>query len=468
MPAPVFSQVVETTDALADLLSRRPRRDERPGARVEDRRFRSSFLPKHVRDLADARRPYIIFGPDSRPYWSLGGGRFVPGLPEIRGGDTDTATTVGPAQPQTTMQPPGGPFVRHSEPGKARIWDLTGQSFGSLINTPLVSVPGYAARFRLLIKATGGANGNSTAVAGDADSPDNVIQLMTLWDAVGTPAYSMPGFEGLRLVPMLSGGFGLGPAADVHTLPSFSAIAGGTTGTGNFTLASVIPLEFAKGYGVWGMADGDVLPKLQIQLAPSSSVYTTPPPTLPTLEVRLNCDYYWLPAADSVEPPGLGSSRQWFLQQGNQSIGSAATTSVTIPRTGGWLDTLAFVLRDSSSQRIDAYPSIFRFQVDGIGEISTNLDEIEDDMAITWGIGLASPFPARLTGVIGISRKTSLGLQILGLLDTYETAMSTSPGTSLVIEGAPWGAVANAPATLNAVLGQVIPSDTLIQGLPEV
>ena len=111
---------------------------------------------------------------------------------------TTTTTVATPAQPQTTSQPAGGPFVRHSEPGKARIYDLTAQNFGGLINQPLVSVPGYAKMFRVYVKATGGANGNSTVVTAAADAPENVISLMTLWDALGTPIFSGPGYEGLR------------------------------------------------------------------------------------------------------------------------------------------------------------------------------------------------------------------------------------------------------------------------------
>ncbi len=380
-----------------------------------------------------------------------------------------TATLATPAQPQTTIEPSGGPFIRHSEPGKGRIYDVTNVAFGGLVAPPLVSLPGYAARLRLKIAASGGANGNSTAVTAAADAPESVVQLVTLWDALGTPIMSLPGYEGLRLVPMFSGGFGLREAADTHNLPSFSAIAGGTTsgGTGDFSFATALPLEFAKGYGVLGMADGDALPKLQIQMAGSASVYTTAPPTLPVLEARLNADYYWLPQGQGIAPPGLGSTRQWFLQQGNPSVGSNSTATVTIPRQGGWVDTIILVLRDSTGARIDSWPSIFRFALDGIGEISTNLDEIEDDMAIAFGCGLPNGFP-RPTGVLALSRKTSLGQEVLGLLDTYETALSTSPGTGMTIEGAPWGAITNAPAQLNAVLGQVIPSGALLQGLPEV
>jgi len=388
---------------------------------------------------------------------------------------TSTATVATPAQPQTTVEPTGGPFIRHSEPGKGRIYDLTTQAFGALINQPLTALPGYAARFRLRFVASGGVNGISATLGGQPDAPESVVALITLWDALGTPIVSGPGFEVLRLIPMFSGGFGLGNESDTHNLPSFSAISTSTAGTGAFTFNTCIPLEFAKGYGVLGMADGDVLPKLQIQLAGSASVYATAPSvTTPTVEVRLNADYYWLPQGQGIAPPGLGTTRQWFLQQGNPQPAASATATVTIPRQGGWLDTIIFICRDANGIRQDAWPSIFRFALDGIGEISTNIDEIYDDMAIAFGCGTGTgsaatnPGYARPTGVIAITRKTSLGQKVFGLLDTYEVALSTSPGTSMTIEGAPWGSGGTSPYTINALLGQVIPSGTLIQGLEEV
>ena len=397
---------------------------------------------------------------------------------------TSTATVATPSMPQTTVEPAGGPFIRHSEPGKARIYDLTAQAFGGLISNPLVAVPGYAARFRTRFVASGGVNTVTTNVQGALDAPYSVVQLITLWDALGTPIVSGPGFEVLRLIPMFSGGFGLGAAADPSQLPSFAPINSGTSGSGNFTFASAIPLEFAKGYGVLGMADGDVLPKLQIQLNTTAAVYTTAPSgssTVPTLEVRLNVDYYWLPVGQQIAPVGLGSTRQWFLQQANPTIGTGSTTTATSPRQGGWLDTMIFILRDANNLRLDAWPSILRFNVDGIGEISTNIDEVYDDIAVQFGIGItnegtagggglgalgSAAFPPRPLGVIAFTRKTSLGQNLLGLLDTYEVALSTSPGTAMSIEGAPWGTITASPGVLSAVLGQVIPSGALIQGLP--
>jgi len=388
---------------------------------------------------------------------------------------TSTATVATPAQPQTTVEPSGGPFIRHSEPGKARIYDLTSLAFGALINQPLTALPGYAARFRLRFVASGGTNGTSITLGGQPDAPESVVSLITLWDALGTPIVSGPGYEVLRLIPMFSGGFGLNNESDTHNLPSFSGISTSSTTAGGFTFNTAIPLEFAKGYGVLGMADGDVLPKLQIQLAASTAVYATAPAgTTPTIEVRLNADYYWLPQGQGIAPPGLGTTRQWFLQQGNPQPAASATATVTIPRQGGWLDTIILICRDANNIRQDAWPSIFRFALDGIGEISTNIDEIYDDMAIAFGCGTGTgslatnPGYARPTGVIAITRKTSLGQKVFGLLDTYEVALSTSPGTSMTVEGAPWGSGGTSPYTISALLGQVIPSGTLIQGLEEV
>jgi len=260
----------------------------------------------------------------------------------------------------------------------------------------------------------------------------------------------------------------------VRNLPSYSAIASGTAFAGQFTFASVIPLEFSKGIGVLGMADGSTLPKLTLQFNTVTTVFGTAIAawTTPVIEFRLNADFYWLPAGAAVAPPGLGSTRQWFLQQGYPAVASTATATVTIPRQGGWLDTLIFELRDSTNARLDAWPLILRLKIDGIGEIETNIDEVYDDMAISWEVGSNGPTGTvpvpRPTGVIAFSRKTSLVRQVLGLLDTYEVAMSTSAGTAMSVEGAPWGTISNSPATLNALLGQVIPSGALIQGLMEV
>jgi len=371
------------------------------------------------------------------------------------------ATEAGRAQPQTTVEPPGGPFIRHTQEGRRSLYNASGIQFGGLVTQPLPATPGYIRRFRVHISATGGVNGTTT-VATTPDAPFNCVSLLQLKDPFGTTLFAGPGYEMLYLVPLFSGGYGLLSAADIRNMPSYVAPSVGTSGTGDFTFATALPLEMAMGYGVLSGANASLQSTINWQFATSSTVYSTAPGTLPTLNLAVDSDFYWLPQGVNVEPPGLGTSRQWVLQTASPPIGSNATAMVQFPRSGGYLDTIILIMRDSTGARIDAWPQQLQLIVDGVTLIDSRIDEIYDDMYNTFA-GVTRP-----TGVLAFSRKTSLNQVNLGLLDTGEKYLSTTPGTLLEVNGAPWGSITNAPATLSVIFGQIVPSGNLIQGLPEV
>lgn len=379
-----------------------------------------------------------------------------------------TGTEAGRAQPQTTVEPSGGPFVRYTQHGRRPMYASTGIAFGGVVTQPLVSAPGYARNFRLRVNASGGSNSATATVATAADSPYNTFSLVQLRDAFGTPLITGPGYEILNLVACYSGGYGLWGNAIISNFPSWSAIGtgSGTANNGNFTFQTALPLEFARGYGVISMANASLLPTLYLTLNTLTTVYTTAPSgASPTIEVDVSLDFYWLPEGVEIAPPGLGSTRQWVVQQGNPTFASSSTTTIVMPRLGGFIDTFIFEIRDSSSTpaRTDAWPTRSRIYLDGVPVVDARTDELEDDMSNVWQIG-----SSRQTGVVALSRKTSLSQVQMGLLDTYEVAISTNPGTLVQYEGAPWGSGGTSPYTLYIVAGQVVPSGTLIQGLPEV
>ena len=381
------------------------------------------------------------------------------------------ATAVAPAQeagqpqPQTTVEAPGGPFIRYANAGAKPQYVSTGNAFGALISNPLVSVPGYLRKFRLRLNSTSTTTANAATVAATADAPYACVSLLVLKDAFGTPLLSGPGYEMLLLWPKYSGGHFSWSYSDPKNLPSWSAIATGASASGNFTFQTALPLEFAKGYGCISMANSALLPTLQVTLAASSAIYTTGPTTIPTVEMDVYAEFYWLPQ-QQIEPPGLGSTRQAVLQVANPTIGSVSSQQVTFPRLGGYIDTFILEMRDSTNARIDGWPTELRFIVDGIPLIQLRVDMIEDDMSNHFQYYVSTG--GRETGVLVLTRKTSLGEVVFGLLDSLEVTLSTNPGTLLAVEGTPWGTISNAPATLNVIAGQIVPSGRLLQGLPEI
>ncbi len=374
---------------------------------------------------------------------------------------TTPGAQVGNTNPQTTVEPPGGPFLRHTQAGTRAIYDVTGIDFGGQVTNPFVASPGYIRGLHCMFTASGGVNGTNT-VAVKADAPFNCVSLLQLKDAFGNTLMVGPGYEMLYLVPLFSGGFGLFNAADIKLLPSYSAPSVGTAGTGDFTFHSFLPGEFAMAYGLISGANSALQPNLQWNFATSGTVYSTAPGTLPTMELAVDASYWWLPKGVAVEPPGLGTTRQWVLQACNPTIGSTASTWVQFPRMGGYLDTIILICRDSTGARVDAWPTRLQLAIDGVTIMDKLVTEIEDEMFNTFG-GVTRP-----TGVLAFSRKTALSQVSLGLLDSGETYLSTTPGTLIEVNGSPWGSIANPPATLNALVGQIVPSGNLIQGLPEL
>jgi hypothetical protein len=384
-----------------------------------------------------------------------------------------TGTVAGRPQPQTTAEAAGGPFVRHAPDGRRAMYVDT-QQFGGFMGRPMVSSPGWNKGYRVNITSTtnSGTGGVIAATAGGVDAPWSLAQLVQMKDAFGTQLLTGPGWDILYGVPKYGGQFGLDLMRDPKASPVWSGI---TAASGAFVATSYLPFEFAKGYGVISGANAALLPVLQVNLAAASTLFSTPPSVLPTLSETVDADFYWLPNVPA-DPPGIGTTEQWIYQPANPTIPSQASTLVQLPRLGGYLTGLMLDLRDSTGLRIDAYPARPKLLVDGVPLVDSLFTTLQEDMAIATGIGATvngtqtsagSAAVVRDTGILYISRKTSLSQRELGLLDTGEIFLSTNPGTQLEVAGYPWGTITNTPATLNAVVGQVVPSGALVRGLPE-
>jgi hypothetical protein len=396
---------------------------------------------------------------------------------------TGSGTTAGRPQPQTTTEVQGGPFIRHSPDGR-RAQYVDTQGYGGFMSRPTVSMPGYAKGYRCLFAGTGGAN-SASAPTVSPDAPWNFLQLVQMKDAFGTQLLVGPGYVIGFEVPLYSGQFGTDLMRTPVNSPQQTVYNTTLSASGlSWSFATYFAFEFAKAYGVISGANAALLPVLQINLAAQTALFTANPPTTPLAWTEtLDSDFYWLPSAPT-DPPGLGTTAQWIYQPSNPTIPANASQLVQLPRMGGYLTGLILEVRDAAGLRDDTiWPSRPKLLVDGVPLIDTLFSTLQEDVAINCGVGAASanvvsaagatqsgtiPVP-RPAGTIWLSRKTSLAQRDFGLLDTGEIFLSTNPGTQLEFAGFPWGAGDGSnPHTLNATVGQVVPSGTIVQGLPEV
>jgi hypothetical protein len=417
-------------------------------------------------------------------------------------------TVAGRPQPQTTAQPGGGPFVRHAPDGR-RAQYIDTQTFGGFMSRPTVSMPGYCKGYRLAVQTTTVGAVSTSAATLSADVPWNLFSLVQMKDAFGTQLIVGPGYEMLFLVPLYSGQFGTDLMRSPASSPQYQTISTSTSGNTVIGFSTFLSFEFAKAYGVISGANAALLPVFQANLAASSSLYLThPPKTLPTLQQQLDSDFYWLPSAPT-DPPGLGTTCQWIYQQATPQISATSSSSssqlVQLPRLGGYLTVLILELRDSAGNRLtsdspagtntvayagttagNGWPARPKILIDGVPLIDSAWGTLCEDLAINMQIGAVInptvssaggansgtvPTP-RPSGTIALNRKTSLSQKDHGLLDTGEIFLSTNPGTQIEIAGYPWGynnsTSSPTSMTLNAIVGQVVPTGALVQGLPEV
>lgn len=392
------------------------------------------------------------------------------------------AQEIGRPQPQTTVEASAGPFIRHSEDGNEPQYVSSGNAFGGLIQQPILARPGYFRGFRILWTASGGVNGtNTVAVKADANLGTasglvaNVCSLIQFRDPFGTIMYSLPSV-GAYLVDLYSGGAGCGimpGTIDPASYPSFTTASVGASGTGNFQWAMSLPFEFAMALGTLPGANASLQPNLLLQLNSSAAIYSTAPGTLPTIQAAVEGPFFWLPQGVNVTPPALGTSRQWIFQQCNPPITSGGTSRSSLPRMGGYVDTLILMATDSTGARFDVWPG---YAAGSISNTTQRLQMFIDGVSVNdspwwkWADDYFRHFNAlyRPTGVMALTRKNSMNQHTLGLLDTGETAWSTNPGSLFEFGGSPWGTFTNTPATLNVILGQIVARGQLPQGLPEV
>ncbi len=420
------------------------------------------------------------------------------------------ATTPGETatrpQPQTTNNPTNE-FLAAAKRANRPQYYLPGQPYGSQYNQPLPGAPGYLQFYDLTIEASGGANATTTTVAGNTAAASAgdfgaatgpvvstttpardlvgayaaaIIQFCTVQDAHGTTVFSGPGYDMFHLLPFVTAALGIGAAESPKRWPSSYetgvAAAGGTatTNTGNFRARMRIPFEIVPGYGLLGVGDTNLQPRVNLQLQSSGTLYTTAPSTPPTLAVTLDAGFYTVPPSGMM-PPGLGTTMQSVEVTATPTVGSGASNRIAIGRLGGRMIGLMLVARNTNGQRDgNIWPAFgsnnrIRLIFDGVTVLDESIEERYDNMyraslglfgstngpAFGSSSPVAVPYPAGLLFYTWRDYESS-GAN-LGTLDNGLGWVRTQPGTLLELECTPWGSFSNGPATITAVPIVVVP-----------
>jgi hypothetical protein len=335
-------------------------------------------------------------------------------------------------------------FVRESRRCSQVGFTQPGNLFGALISKPLKPTPGYLRGLWIVVQATGGTG---AAAVYSADAPYNVMQSIQLRDAFGTVVFQSDGY-GLFLIHLYSVQIG---AAGFQS-PTLDAWWIAQATTGNFTFALFLPLEFDPDTGYCSLPAMNAAAEmtLSIQLNPSTTVYTTPPTTIPTVEVDVYQEYWATPITDpNLTPPDDGSSHQWTQSQGNVGVGTASNSRVQLPDIGTYISTLILLFRDSTNARIDTpFSSDIELWVDGVPVKIEHPKNLQSRMFRQFGV-------ARPTGCVVYSFRDSVGF--LANVDDMELLLPTTPGTLLEVFSGTWGTFGNSPATINTYTGKLYP-----------
>lgn len=361
-------------------------------------------------------------------------------------------------QPQTTAQPvgAGAPFSRMSRQMQILGPVSAGNPFGFLFTPPLKPVGGYLRFYPLYIAAVGGSG--TTAVA-SADAPWNAIQNLFLRDPFGQPIIQADGYS-LYLIDLYSGQSGVfGFGNQTTALPSFQSVQT----SGNFQFRIHIPFELdSSGYCSLPAMNAASQPSIWIQTNPSTVVYSTAPTGVPTLTFQLD-EEFWAAPVDNPQfaPPDVGSSAQWSVTKAPTGIASNQFQRIVLPRVGALTNTLICILRDSTGARVDGFPPLdLSLWVDGVPHLYETFNERADKMFTAFGV-------TRPTGVVVYTFRNSVQT-LVSTADTYDLILPTSPATLLELVGT-WGsgtgtvqqggqgAIANAPAQLYQLTGELYP-----------
>lgn len=373
------------------------------------------------------------------------------------------APTIARTAPNGSGAPSGQPapalipFTRAARKKRRQVVQVSTVLTAATQQIVPIQIPanGYLKKLTLDVTATTAANAAATAFQNDG--PFSVLTQISLQAANGDSLINpLGGFTAAMLGKY--GCFNATKARDPLADPTYLATTGAGATGGSFHFQLDIPVEIDARDALAALpnmaANQSFL--LQLFLAPSGSVYTTAPTTLPTVTIVATAEYWAAPAASNAQgipqqtSPRVANAVS-LIQTQTPPITPSSDQTVPLTNVGNTIRFLYFELRTAAGVRTDAdWPTVFNLLVNNdLWDYKTK-NNWRRQMAYEYGLfgGVANaPTINQLdTGVwvyTDFMNDGGQGDSVASASANRDLMLVTGSGTALSVEAQNWGASAS-------------------------
>jgi hypothetical protein len=269
----------------------------------------------------------------------------------------------GPEVPPANVDEPGSPVpFRRATTARSAAIDTTGpQAVTAAQQSVEITVQGSGYIYGIDLYVTVATAGNAATVAYAEDAPWSALASVVFRDVQGE-LVNLDGFS-LRLANMYCG-YTLaneqttgGSAATTDT-GVFQSVAGNGATGGSFGFHLWVPVATNRRdlIGLLGNQDRAMRYQLRSDLAPSASIYTTPPTAAGNATIRRTYHSYAVPGASNAngapqqQVPDKFGVLHYTTMNRNVAVPAPGTVNHPLARLGNTIRTLILVIRSNGSR----------------------------------------------------------------------------------------------------------------------
>ena len=248
----------------------------------------------------------------------------------------------------------GVSFIRGSGEGRYVFEVQSGLALGAAQDVGPIDVKAYDYMRSLLIKVeTTTVGGGTTTSVGSKDYPFNIISYLRVKQPNGQTMYSVSnGHHGAMIQKycMIRPTISSDPRSDVEFVST-----AGTAPTVTFGIRIPFELDLRDALGALPNKDAAAPFTIELGLNSTSTIFTTPPVTAPTIKITPILEAYDQPPETldgkgvATTPPNMNTLQRWTEQSVTMASGAF---DVRVRKLGNYVRELLFVSKNSSGVRI--------------------------------------------------------------------------------------------------------------------